>query len=221
MARNERGQHCRTLNLQSSSRIIKTYHSIKNWGYEPHIETETAPNACLLDKGGNQVRDLKIVPLYQVQTNPGPYLWGTASSRSWDWFKTGGHVFCYYWWFWVSAIQLFLVRHGNNIGRETGRGTGNSWRRIEKVIRSDSFWVCAATADAQTASNSLYLWFVVSASLSTDFQWQDASESSRYRHTSSSVNIGGGWENYTRTWKHLEARIQIDFRWVLGGVAVA
>ena len=138
MARNERGQHCRTLNLQSSSRIIKTYHSIKNWGYEPHIETETAPNACLLDKGGNQVRDLKIVPLYQVQTNPGPW---TASSRSWDWFKTGGHVFCYYWWFWVSAIQLFLVRHGNNIGRETGRGTGNSWRRIEKVIRSDSFWV--------------------------------------------------------------------------------
>ena len=116
---------------------------------------------------------------------------------------------------------LFLVRHGNNIGRETGRGTGNSWRRIEKVIHSDSFWVCAATADAQTASNSLYLWFVVSASLSTDFQWQDASESSRYRHTSSSVNIGGGWENYSRTWKHLEARIQIDFRWVLGGVAVA
>lgn len=153
MARNEPGQHCRTLNLQSSSKIIKTYHSIKNWGYEPHIETETAPSACLLDKVGNQVRDLKIVPLYQVQTNPGPYLWGTASSRSWDWFKTGAQVFCYYWWLWVSAIQLFLVRHGNNIGCDTGRGTGNLWRRIEKVIHSDSFWVRAATADAQTASN--------------------------------------------------------------------
>ena len=163
--------------------------------------------SCLPDKVGSQGRDFKTIFVTRKQILD--HICGgqlaqeveTASRRVNDtdlfprfavWCSYCGQVFCFYCLLWMSAIQLLLVRHGNDIGRDTGHGPGNSWKMIEKVIHFDLCCVWAATADAQTESNCAWAELLVLRNCgfsirSPDFQRQYASESSRYRHISSSV----------------------------------